>query len=243
MFFSHAKWILPVIAALSIASAQVQLFEQDASGLVVSVGSQWSPGIAEYMADLEYNIEGRTTLGFKAMKPFADTLFQNYSDAQLDKDLKAYLLGTYLILEFVEPGLVNMFSFAMRFDFSYEGAQKEETNFNSFTRMILGGGPIFGFRFILNDYVNLLPTLGYTFSYAKYHRDLIPKPTVQIKNPFVEGYVLWQDAYGAFATQIQFDELNSMLVEPKLTLKYGDLRDPANDLFQLGLRVGYVRKF
>src|SRR5687767_5038114 len=112
------KRIIPLALALTTALpvySQVQLFEAEVSGIIPYVSGKWNPGIQEYVVGLEYNIDGRTTLGFSYSRPIKDTL-------SFDPALKAYTINPYAIFEFIEPDNLKTFSFAIRTDLISEDA-------------------------------------------------------------------------------------------------------------------------
>src|SRR5262245_45026313 len=119
MIFTRLKSALSLglLLAAGPIHSQVQLFEQEMSGLSPYFGARWNQGIQEYLAGLEYNIDGRTVLGFEFYKPLKDTL-------TFDPLVKAYVLNPYAEFEFIEPGSMNNFSFALRADFIQENSTK-----------------------------------------------------------------------------------------------------------------------
>jgi hypothetical protein len=220
------------------AQSQVQLFEQDISGLVPHVVYKWNAGIQEYSLGLEYNIDGRTSLGFDFTKPVKDTF-------DFDPELKAYTVNPYAIFEFIEPGNLSNFSFAIRGDFIHENSNKKNPTpqdadkLNTFRRSSIGGGPIFALRIFSSDKLAMVPSVGYEFFYVSYHRDRLDGLA---GGDFDEGYYLWHDAVGGCAFHYIISEFNGLTLEPRISLKIGEGR-AAEDLVNVSASLGYVRSF
>lgn len=236
------KRIFPFTLALAISTAiptfsQVQLFEAEVSGIVPFAALKWNQGIQEYVAGLEYNIDGRASLGFSFSKPLKDTI-------AFDPALKSYTINPYAIFEFIEPDNLKTFSFAIRTDYIHEDASKKSTSdgtsLNSFSRTQIGGGPIFALRIFNSDKIVMIPTAAYEIFYVTTQTNqLISGGT---KGNFPKDNFLWHDLIGSCPFHFIFDELNGMVVEPKVTAKFGEGHQ-AKELLNVSLSLGYVRSF
>ena len=222
------------------AYSQVQYFEAEVSGIVPYAALKWNQGITEYQAGLEYNIDGRTTFGFSYSKPLKDTLF--------DPALKAYTINPYAIFEFIEPDNLKTFSFAIRVDFVNEQtspkpkpapAPSNGTEYNSFSRTALGGGPIFALRIFSSDRLAMIPTAAYEFFYVTAHRDNFVAGT---PGKFPKEVNLWHDVWGSCPFLFILNEFNAISVEPKVTVKFGSGHS-SKDLLNISANVGYVKAF
>lgn len=234
------KKIIPLALVFATALpvlSQVQLFEAEVSGVVPYMAAKWNQGIQEAQVGLEYNIDGRTTLGFSYSKPLKDTL-------SFDPDLKAYTINPYAIFEFIEPDNLKTFSFAIRTDFIHEDANKSDTSnkttkYNNFSRTQIGGGPQFALRIFSSDKLVMIPTVGYEFFYVTYSRKQLLTPTTG--NP-ADGTNLWHDLTGSCPFHFILNEFNGITVEPKVTVKFGP-GHAAKDLLNISLNLGYVKAF
>lgn len=235
------KRLFPLAFALATTPAfsQVQLFEAEVSGIVPHVGFNWNSGISEYVAGLEYTIDGRTTLGFDYAAPLKDTL-------SFDPDLKAYTVHPYGIFEFIEPDNLKTFSFAIRVDFIHEDTRAKPDNtpatkkFNSFSRTQMGGGPEFALRIFSSEKLVLVPAAGYEFFYVTFRRDFLDNTGTG--GTFKDGNHLWHDAYGSCAVHFILNEFNGLTFEPKVTAKFGGGRK-SSDMLNVSASVGYVLAF
>jgi hypothetical protein len=234
------KRIIPIALALTTALpvfSQVQLFEAEVSGIIPYVAGKWNQGIQEYVVGLEYNIDGRTSLGVSYAKPLKDTL-------TFDPALKAYTVNPYAVFEFIEPDNLKTFSFAIRADFINEDSNKPKTNdgtnLNSFSRTSIGGGPIFALRIFSSDKLVMIPTAAYEFFYVTYKRDDLSVAGTTGKFP--EGTNLWHDLTGSCPFHFILNEFNGISLEPKVTVKFGP-GHAAKDLLNVSATVGYIRAF
>ncbi len=234
------KRIFPLALALTTAIpvfSQVQLFEAEVSGIVPYVEGKWNQGIQEYVVGLEYNVDGRSTLGFNYSRPVSDTL-------TFDPALKAYAINPYAVFEFIEPDNLKTFSFALRTDFIHEDSNKPSTNdgtkLNNFSRTQIGGGPIFALRIFSSDKLVMIPTAAYEFFYVTYKRDQLT--TSGIQGQFPTGTNLWHDLSGSCPFHFLFNEFNGLVVDPKVTVKFGS-GHADKDLLNVSMSVGYVKSF
>ena len=214
--------------------AQVQLFEQDASGIVPKVGLDWNSKISSLTAGFEYTIEGRTTLGFTYTHPLKDTL-------AFDPNLKATGYEPYAIFEFVEPSSANTFSFATKLGFSYYDAPHiNATDLNSFSRYLIHGGPMFGFRILAAETFAFIPTVAYDLSIGKSRTNNLNPPS---GNPiFNKSDLVWHDFVGACPMLLKLNEFNGLVFEPRLDLKIGKGLS-TNDFINASASFGYVLTF
>jgi hypothetical protein len=217
------------------AFSQVQLFEQDLSGLVPYLGIKWNQSVAEAQAGLEYSIEGRTTLGFAYTSPLSDTIKWDGSYYQGDKP-RTDVINPYMVFEFIEPGNLSTFSFAFRADMLYETLIKDEKNHNNFHRLYIGGGPIFAIRSWTSDRLALIPTASYEFFYVEWKKDLLLSPS---SGKPTKGKGIAHDFIASCPVYYKFNEFHGMVVEPKGVFKLGETRG-TKDLINLQLQVGYV---
>jgi hypothetical protein len=237
------KRIIPLAIAVATAPvfSQVQLFEAEVSGIVPHVGVNWNSGITEYVAGMEYTIDGRTTLGFDYTAPLKDTL-------TFDPDLKAYTVHPYGIFEFIEPDNLKTFSFAVRVDFIHEDTRAKPDNtdptlkYNSFSRTQLGGGPEFALRIFSSEKLVLIPAAGYEFYYVTFRKDFLNPATGGTSGTFKDGNNLWHDVYGACAVHFIFNEFNGLTFEPKVIAKFGGGRK-SSDMLNVAASLGYVLAF
>jgi hypothetical protein len=234
------KRILPLAIAMATSPvfSQAQLFEAEVSGIVPHAGATWNSGITQYLLGLEYTIDGRTSLGFDYSAPFSDTL-------SFDPELKAYTVHPYGMFEFIEPDNLKTFSFAMRVDFIHEDtwakAESDTTpsKYNSFSRTMLGGGPIFALRIFSSEKLAIVPAAGYEFYYVTSSKtELVSKTSGKPE----EGSHLWHDAYGSCALHFILNEFNGLSFEPKVTARFGDGLK-SSDMLNVGATLGYVRAF
>ncbi|MDB5102462.1 MAG: hypothetical protein JWP91_151 [Fibrobacteres bacterium] len=234
------KRIIPlamVLTALPVLS-QVQLFESEVSGIVPFAGVKWNSGITEWEAGLEYNIDGRTSLGFSYAQPLKDTL-------SFDPDLKSYTINPYGLFEFIEPDNLKTFSFAIRADFIQEDTRAKASGtpefmkYNSFSRTQIGGGPQFALRLFSSDKMVIIPTAGYEFFYVTYNRNLLNSNQ---GGEFKEGTYLWHDVIGSCAFHFLLNEFNGLTLEPRVTAKFGEGR-ASGDMLNVSTSFGYVKAF
>jgi hypothetical protein len=234
------KRILPLAIAMATSPAfsQAQLFEAEVSGIVPHAGITWNSGITQYFAGLEYTIDGRTSLGFDYGAPLSDTL-------SFDPDLKAFTIHPYGVFEFIEPDNLKTFSFAMRVDFIHEDTKAKPDNtpatqrFNSFSRTLLGGGPIFALRIFSSERLALIPSAGYEFFYVNYSKSHLLSNT---SGKPEEGTHLWHDAYGTCAVHFILNEFNGLTFEPKVAARFGDGLK-SSDMLNVTANIGYVLAF
>ncbi len=235
------KRIIPLAILLFTALpvlSQVQLFEAEVSGIVPYAAYKWNSGVSEWVTGLEYNIDGRTTLGFSYGQPLKDTL-------TFDPDLKSYTINPYGIFEFIEPDNLKTFSFAIRADFIQEDtrAKADDTppqlKYNSFSRTQIGGGPEFALRLFSSDKLVMIPMAGYEFFYVTYQRNVLNTTTT---GNFPKGTFLWHDVVGSCAFHFILNEFNGLTVEPKVTAKFGEGR-ASSDMLNVSASLGYVRAF
>ena len=234
------KRIIPLALALMTAMpvfSQVQLFEAEESGIIPFVAAKWNQGIQEWVVGLEYNIDGRATLGFSYSKPLKDTL-------TFDPALKAYTINPYGIFEFIEPDNLKTFSFAIRTDYISEDASKPKTtdgtSLNNFSRTAMGIGPIFSLRIFNSDKLVMIPTVAYEFYYVTFKRDQLT--AVGTTGAFPDGKNLWHDIWGSCPFHFILNEFNGIMVEPKVTVKFGS-GHASKDLLNVAATVGYVKSF
>ncbi len=215
--------------------AQVQLFEQDMSGIVPKIGFEWNSQISHITGTFEYNIEGRTTLGCTYLKPMKDTL-------TFDNTLKGFGVDPYVVFEFVEPSLVNTFSFAVKAGFSYAGATAPENNLHTFSRYLIHGGPQFAFRFLTSETFALIPTVGYDLGIGKSKSEYtIDSAGVKVGR-FPKKDLVWHTITGSVPMNYKISEFNGLVFEPVLNLKIGEGLKPT-DFINVAINFGYVRYF
>lgn len=237
------KRILPVAMAMAISPvfSQVQLFEAEVSGIVPHAGVTWNSGITQYFAGLEYNIDGRTTLGFEYAAPFEDTL-------TFDRDLNAYTIHPYGEFEFIEPDNLKTFSFAIRVDFIHEDTRAKPDNtpqalkYNSFSRTQLGGGPIFALRLFSSERLAFVPAAGYEFLYVTFRKDYLDPASGGTSGIFKDGTHLWHDVTGSCTVHFKINEFNGLAFAPKVSAKFGDGLKSA-DMLNVAASLGYVLAF
>jgi len=236
------KRIFSLTLALAFSTAipalsQVQLYEAEVSGIEPYAAIKWNQGIQEWLVGAEYTIDGRASLGFSYSRPLKDSI-------SFDPALKSYTVNPYAIFEFIEPDNLKTFSFAIRTDYIHEDASKsattDGTSLNAFTRTQIGGGPIFALRIFSSDKLVMIPTAAYEFFY-------VTSSTTNLavggaKGIFDNPNTVWHDLIGSCPFHFIFDEMNGMVVEPKVTAKFG-VDHQAKDLLNVSLSVGYVRNF
>ena len=233
------KRILPLAVAMATSPvfSQAQLFEAEVSGIVPHAGITWNSGITQYLAGIEYTIDGRTSLGFEYSAPMGDTL-------TFDPELKAYSIHPYGLFEFIEPDNLKTFSFAMRVDFIHEDTRAKPAStlpsqYNSFSRTLLGGGPIFALRIFSSERLALVPAAGYEFYYVTFSKSQLVSNT---SGKPEEGTNLWHDAYASCAFHFILNEFNGLTLEPKVTARFGDGLK-SSDMLNVAATVGYVLAF
>ena len=238
------KRILPLATALVAAStvfSQVQLFESEVSGIVPHVGLTWNSGIQQYLAGLEYTIDGRTTLGFEYSAPLKDTL-------SFDKDLKSYTVHPYGEFEFIEPDNLKTFSFAIRVDFIHEGTLDKPSStpisqrYNSFSRTEIGGGPVFALRIFSSERLAFIPAAGYEFYYVTFRKDFLDPATNGNSGTFKDGTNIWHEINGSCAVHFILNEFNGITFEPKVVARFGDGLK-SGDMLNVAASLGYVLAF
>lgn len=222
---------LILLAALS-AFSQVQLFEQDLAGVHPYVGLKWNSNITQPMIGFEYNIEGRTSLGLQAAKPLKDSL--------KIPGLNAFQLNPYAIFEFIEPGNLTLFSFAMRADFIYEDITRPDSNYNSFSRSSFGGGPVFAMRFQTSEHVVVIPEVSYELYYVSWRWTWVNPPANQKGNDQQTG--IDHDIIAGVNLMYRFNEASGINFEPKFVAKVGSSRQ-SSDLINAELIFGYFATF
>jgi hypothetical protein len=234
------KRILPLAIAMATSPvfSQAQLFEAEVSGIVPHAGITWNSGITQYVAGLEYTIDGRTSLGFDYAAPLSDTL-------SFDPELKSFTIHPYGVFEFIEPDNLKTFSFAMRVDFIQEDTRAKDgpdtaaATYNSYSRTMLGGGPIFALRIFSSERLALIPMAGYEFYYVTFSKnELVSK----ISGKPEQGTHLWHDAYGSCALHFIFNEFNGLTFEPKVIARFGDGLK-SSDMLNVSATIGYVLAF
>lgn len=206
--------------------SQVQLFEQDLSGLVPYVGLKWNQNVTEMGLGVEYSIEGRTTLGFAGNLPLADTL--KWENSYTADKPKAYVLNPYAIFEFFEPGNLSTFSFAIRTDMYWEDLRKADDNRNDFSRMLIGGGPVFASRIWTSDRFAVIPTAYYEFFYTRWRKTILlapPPGQVVNKSNSTNGDGIAHDISLSCAFYYKFSETLGFSFEPKGLFKLGEGRN------------------
>jgi hypothetical protein len=242
IFLNKCKPLLLALLMAWPAFSQVQLFEQDASGLVPYVGFKYNQGIQEYLVGLEYTVEARTTFGVNFSSPFKDSLYRK--DSIPDTDLKSYAINPYVVFEFIEPGSLGNFSFSMRADWIQENTFKKTkstpvvaADFNAFQRTSLGGGPIFAYRILKSEKLAIIPSFAYELLYVNSHK-------TEASKPFDHGdeNVIWHDISANCIIRYFLNDNSGLMVEPKVIAKIGDGR-ASDDLINAMLTVGYIRKF
>lgn len=234
------KRILPLAIAMATSPvfSQAQLFEAEVSGIVPHAGITWNSGITQYLAGFEYTIDGRTSLGFEYAAPFSDTL-------TFDPELKSFTIHPYGMFEFIEPDNLKTFSFAMRVDFIQEDTRAKDgpssvaSTYNSFSRTMLGGGPIFALRIFSSERLALIPAAGYEFYYVTYSKTQLITTT---SGKPEEGNNLWHDVSGSCAVHFILNEFNGLSFEPKVTARFGDGLK-STDLLNVSATIGYVLAF
>jgi len=237
------KRILPLAAAMAASTvfSQVQLFESEVSGIVPHVGLNWNSGIQQYLAGLEYTIDGRTTLGFEYSAPLSDTL-------TFDKDLKSYTIHPYGEFEFIEPDNLKTFSFAIRVDFIHEGTFEKPSStpidqrYNSFSRTEIGGGPIFALRIFSSERLAFIPAAGYEFYYVTFRKDFLDPASLGTKGTFKDGTNIWNEVNGSCSLHYILNEFNGLTFEPKVVARFGDVLK-SGDMLNVSASLGYVLAF
>jgi hypothetical protein len=219
------------LIASSSAFAQVQVFEQDLAGIHPFAGFRWNAEIMEYGVGFEYNIEGRTSLGMAYYRPVSDSITFN-------PELKAYVINPYGEFEFIEPGNLTTFSFAVRFDFIHEDVTRPSDELDSFRRTSLGGGPIFSWRFYANPQLSIVPRVGYEMFYTRWKKDDLTENLGE----FDSDYEIWHDVIGSFLMVYKLDEFNALTFDPKAVLKLGTGR-PTTDFVNVHLNFGWAHSF
>jgi|GEM_PF-2222074 len=232
--------LVATLAAVPVFS-QVQLFEQDLSGLRPYAGMKWNQSVTEAELGVEYNIEGRTTLGFAYNQPLSDTIKWD-SSYTTDKPT-AFILNPYVMFEFLEPGNLSNFSFAIKADMYWENLNKSEDNLNSFRRILIGGGPVFSLRLWTSDRMAVIPSGAYEFFYVNWKKDLLlapipPSTTVTRSNPS-KGEGIAHDFIGSCSLYYKFNEFQGISFDPQLVLKIGEGRS-TDELINLHFQIGYV---
>lgn len=237
------KRIIPLAVAMATAPvfSQVQLFEAEVSGIVPHAGVTWNSGITQYLAGLEYVIDGRTALGFEYAAPFKDTL-------TFDPDLKAYTVHPYGIFEFIEPDNLKTFSFAVRVDFIHEDTWEkpsgtpEANKYNSFTRTWMGVGPVFALRIFSSERLSFVPAAGYEAYYVTFSKKFLDPASGGRNGTFKEGNKLWHDITGSCAVHYRINEFNGIVFEPKAIARIGDDLK-SGDMLNVEAKLGYVLAF
>ncbi len=237
------KRIIPLAFALASSPvlSQVQLFEAEVSGIVPHAGLTWNSGISQYLAGIEYTIDGRTSLGFEYAAPLKDTL-------SFDKDLKAYTIHPYGIFEFIEPDNLKTFSFAIRVDFIHEDTKAKPENtpeakkYNGFSRTQMGGGPIFAMRIFSSEKLSFIPAAGYEFLYVTFKKEFLDEASGGKNGIFKDGNNLWHDLSGSCAIHYRINEFNGISFEPKIIAKLGSGLK-SSDMLNVNATVGYVLAF
>jgi hypothetical protein len=223
------KRILPLAIAMATSPvfSQAQLFEAEVSGIVPHAGITWNSGITQYLAGLEYTIDGRTSLGFDYSAPLSDTI-------SFDPDLKSYTIHN-----------LKTFSFAMRVDFIHQdtwakdGPSNVANTYNSYSRTMLGGGPIFALRIFSSERLAIIPAAGYEFYYVTTSKTELVSNT---SGKPEDAKHLWHDAYGSCALHFILNEFNGFSLEPKVIARFGDGLK-SGDMLNVGATVGYVLAF
>jgi hypothetical protein len=233
-------FIRTAIAMTSLAAtpvfAQVQLFEQDLSGVVPYAGLKWNQAVTEAMLGVEYTIEGRATLGASYAMPLKDTISWDSSAAFVTDKPTAYVVNPYAIFEFIEPGNLSNFSFAIRADVVYESIDKADDNYNSFRRLQMGAGPMFAWRTWTSDRFAIIPTVSYQFYYVDWKKDEL---TSSESGYYRKGDGVANDFTFSCPFYYKLNEYHGISFEPKALVKFGEGRTD-KDLVNIHAQVAYV---
>ncbi|MBF0433183.1 MAG: hypothetical protein HQK83_18025 [Fibrobacteria bacterium] len=186
------KFLISFLSLCAIVSAQVQLFENGASGLVVKPGANIHPDIIDFTTAIEYTIEGKFTIGGFYSTPIEDSLFQkwpgitagNYTAGSVSVPVNAYSkarstsFGGYFSFEVIEPDRTFPLSFAidvsyfrhsLELDLPYVDTTRATVHtlpLVSFERHYVTGGPVMGARFYLGSNSMIVPTAAYALNYV-----------------------------------------------------------------------------
>jgi hypothetical protein len=228
------------LASLAVAPvfSQVQLFEQDLSGLVPYLGVRWNQSVIEAQGGVEYNIEGRSVLGFSYIKPLSDTLNWDKSASYTSDKPSEFALNPYAEFEFIEPGSLSNFSFSIRGDMVWENLMKSDENLNNFRRIGIGAGPMFAIRSWVNDRFAIIPTLGYQFFYVSWQKDMLTNAN-GTDGEFTKGEGVAHDIRFTCPFYYKLNEFHGLSFEPKAIVKLGEGRS-SKDLVNVHFQVGYV---
>jgi hypothetical protein len=235
-----ARWAIGPFVLLATVSgfSQVQLLEQDVSGIYPYAGVKWNSKITEPLVGFDYIIEGRTLLGLQASKPLADTL-------QIS-GLKTYLVNPYAIFEFIEPGNLTVFSFAMRGDFVYEDVTRPDSNYNTFERTSYGLGPILALRYQTSERVTIIPEASYELFYVKWRGVWLnapnPNPPPATLPAYTKDSQIWHEVSGGINLLYHLNETNALNFNPKVVFKLGPGHQ-STDLLNVDFTVGYCLAF
>lgn len=224
------------VLAISPVLAQVQLFEQDLSGVVPYAGVKWNQAVTEAQAGIEYTIEGRATLGLAYALPLKDTISWDSSAAYVTDKPTAYVVNPYAIFEFIEPGNLSNFSFAFRADVVYESINKAESNYNTYRKLQLGGGPQFAWRSWGSDRLAIIPTVTYQFFYVSWKKDELVS---DVRGLYSEDEGVANDFTFACPFYYKLNEFHGLSFEPKAMVKFGEGRTD-KDLFNVHASIAYV---
>ncbi len=235
----NAGWLVgaALFAGSLPAHAQVQLFESDVSAIHPYLGVEWNSNITQPSVGFEYDIEGRTSLGFEASKPVSDTI--------LIPGLNAYTMHPWLEFEFIEPGNLKVFSFAVRGDYIYEDVSKPDDNYNSFTRSRTGAGPVFALRYPTSPDMTVIPEVSYELFYVKWRTEYLNAPdpsTGGTQNLHYSDANVWHEFMGGVNLLYRINEVSSINFEPKVVLRLGP-GTQSSDLFNLDAVFGYAYSF
>ena len=197
---SQVKFWLAFLLVTSVVFSQVQLLEQGYSGLSVRGGGQYHPDIMTGTVGLEYNIEGRFTVGGLYGQVVEDTIFNSNADGL---KVNSKVFGGYGVLEIIEPDKVFPLSLAFITDYSYYTGTGESGGLivKSHNVSQIGGGPQVGSRFFVGTNGKFAPFAEYKFSYVNIARRKVPKETelwhdIGIALPY--SHMVWAEKIGIF---------------------------------------------
>ncbi len=222
--FIHFVFLLTI--SMNVAFSQVQLFEQGYSGIVAKTGGAWHPKVNGSSSSIEYNIEGKTTLGISFSQNLVDTLFDFNRDTLSTLipstiKTKATGYGAYVILELLEPDKLFPMSFSMLFAYNNTKGEITEgiiTTSNQ-KQLIYSTGPQIGARFYVGDNGSIVPFLEYTFSYVRqFRKHNFP----QLK----ETTELWHSISVSSAYKHLFGSSFGAFIDPKVNIRIGDTDKP-----------------
>ncbi len=224
---------LALLLIPGLGFSQVHLVEQEMSAVVPQTGVQWNSGITSYMGGLEYVVEGRTSLGLRVSRALTDTVVLNPTLPPL----KSTVINPYAVFEFIEPGNLSIFSFALKAGFTWMDASGTGADLSSFERTIYSAGPIFGFRMQPSPGFAYIPTVGYEFQFTKWQRNTL----IDGVGEFEEDNDFWHDVTAGVHLVAVLNEFHSLSFQPYASFLFGTGREAA-DLINVGLNVAYAWK-